>query len=236
MDAQIYTALADQVARQTPELAALDSDIADKQPNVDALQATADAAQAAFDGAPDEDKPAAQEALTQAQEALAGPKSELDGIKAQADAIRAAIAQCQGEMAASGLTVDTDAVRLADAKALMTDRIKAERDRRQQDGGVKVGANWFLSSDREAGRYNSLIGIAVAAGAPGDFVLRAAWRTMVDGVTQDMTPNLARQILSAGMTQFAAIDDAALVHIAAMEASADPLAYDYSAGWPAVFA
>jgi hypothetical protein len=39
----------------------------------------------------------------------------------------------------------------------------------------------------------------------------------------------------AGIAQRCAIDDAALAHKAAMEASADPSAYDFSTGWPAIF-
>ena len=51
-----------------------------------------------------------------------------------------------------------------------------------------------------------------------------------------MTAALAAQILGSGFQAIAAIDDAAQAHRAAMEASADPAAYDYSTGWPAVFA
>jgi hypothetical protein len=198
MNSNEYTSLADQVARQTPELAALDAQIAA--------------------WTPPEDEPDA-----------------VHPLKAQADAIRAAIAQCQQAMDESGLTVDTAAVKLATEKAAMWERIKTERDRRQSDGGVEVGGKWFQSNDREAGRYNLVITAAAAAGAPGTHVMRAAWRTMEEGVTQDMTANLARTIILTGLTQFAAIDDAAQAHRAAMEASDNPLAYDFTGGWPASF-
>jgi hypothetical protein len=121
---------------------------------------------------------------------------------------------------------------LAKAKAMQWEAIKAERDRRQLNGGVQVASHWFLSTERATGEYNSLIN--ASQGLPADTVLRRDWRTM-DGATIDMTPALARQILMAGIAQRCAIDDAALVHKAAMEASADPSAYDFSAGWPSIF-
>ncbi len=110
--------------------------------------------------------------------------------------------------------------------------IKSERDRRQLEGGVQVDGHWFLSTERATGEYNSLIN--ASQGLASDTVLRAGWRTM-DGAQGDMTPALASQILMAGIAQRCAIDDAALAHKAAMEASADPSAYDFSTGWPAIF-
>lgn len=114
----------------------------------------------------------------------------------------------------------------------MWNAIKAERDRRQLEGGVKVGANWFLSTDRAASEYNTILN--VTAGMPDSTVIRAGWRTM-NGALVDMTPALARQILTAGIAHRAAIDDAAQAHKAAMQASADPASYDFSTGWPPVF-
>lgn len=110
--------------------------------------------------------------------------------------------------------------------------IKAERDRRRFDGGVKVGGHWFLSTGIATSEYNSLILMSV--GLPDTTVLRADWRTM-DGAKVDMTPVLVKQILAAGFAQIAAIDDAAQAHRAAMEASVDPSTYDFSIGWPTVF-
>lgn len=112
------------------------------------------------------------------------------------------------------------------------ERLKTERDRRQLEGGVKVGDHWYLSTERATGEYNSLIN--ASQGMPEDTVLRSGWRTM-SGATVDMTPLLARQILLAGIQQRCAIDDAALAHKAAMEACADPASYDFSTGWPPVF-
>jgi hypothetical protein len=133
MDITEYTSLADQVARQTPELAQLDADIAARQPNVDALQAPLDAAKAAaadllaqceakreqIAALPQDDEAlptlqgelqalieslgTANAATTAAQQALDAPKGDLDALKGRAEPIRAAIAHCQELMAASGL-------------------------------------------------------------------------------------------------------------------------------------
>ena len=111
-------------------------------------------------------------------------------------------------------------------------KIKAKRDQLRFDGGVKVGMHWFLSSEIATSEYNTLL--LLSAGIPDTTVLRANWRT-IDGAVVDMTPALVKQILTAGFAQVAAIDDAAQTHRAAMEAAADPAAYNYSAGWPATF-
>lgn len=111
--------------------------------------------------------------------------------------------------------------------------IKAERDKRRFEGGVKVGELWFLSTAVAMAEYTALA--VISSGLPGDTVLRSTWRTMTPGVVVDMTPNLVRQILSAGFAAVAAIDDASQTHINAMTLSADPAAYDYSAGWPEHF-
>lgn len=114
------------------------------------------------------------------------------------------------------------------------ERIKVERDRRRFDGGVKVGTHWFLSTQQATSEYMAVI--LLGSALPAGTVLRAAWRTMTAGVTVDMTAALAAQILGSGFQSIAAIDDAAQRHRGAMEASADPAAYDFSGGWPAVFA
>lgn len=114
----------------------------------------------------------------------------------------------------------------------MWERIKQERDRLRFDGGVKVGAYWFKSTKLATSEYNSIV--QISSGIPDTTVLRAGWRTM-DGTTVDMTPALAKQILTAGFAQVAAIDDVAQAHMAAVEKVADPAAYDFSTGWPATF-
>lgn len=118
---------------------------------------------------------------------------------------------------------------------LMVANIKAERDARRYEGGVQVDGRWFLSTRDAQAEYTSISTIARDSDVPADTVMREAWRTMAAGVTVAMTPALARQILAAGLANIAAIDDASQAHISAMLAATDPLAYDYSAGWPPHF-
>jgi small-conductance mechanosensitive channel len=250
MDTATYTSLAEQVARQGPELAALDSGVASSQPGVDTLAAALDAAQqevvnaqAALDvvlAQPVEDgkEPpdttaqraalsAAQDALQKSQQALATPKSELDALKAQAQAIRAAIAQCQQEMVDSGLTVDTAAVKLEQEQDAMWARIKAWREHLSDTGGYTAGGKWFHSDLKSKIQQNTLV--MLGANVPA-----VQWKTL-DGSFITMTQTLASQIFAAAVTQESTIFAVAEQHRAAMLKSADPMGYDFSGGWPAVF-
>jgi hypothetical protein len=118
-------------------------------------------------------------------------------------------------------------------KSEMWGRIKTERDRRTLDGGCKVAANWFLSTERARGEYTSMA--IVSAGAPATYVIVPNWRTMQDGITVDMTVGLLKQIMTAGLTQANAIDTVAQAHKLAVNASATPETYNYLTGWPAMF-
>lgn len=113
-------------------------------------------------------------------------------------------------------------------------RIKIERDRRADTGGygVDVGgvAKWFHSDQRSRSQQLGLVLLANAS-ALGTAV---SWKTM-DGSFVTMTPALASAILEAAAINDGAIFAAAEAHKAAMLASADPGAYDFSAGWPPMF-
>jgi len=111
-------------------------------------------------------------------------------------------------------------------------QIKSKRDDLQLNGGVKVGLNWFLTTERAVGEYTVLA--VRSTSLPTNTVLRAGWRTM-NGTLVDMTPALVAQILDAGFAQIAAIDTVSQNHKAAMELSATPETYDFSAGWPEVY-
>lgn len=117
----------------------------------------------------------------------------------------------------------------------VADEIRALRDRKRFDGGVKVNGLWFLSTNQAVIEYTTLLTIAQSMNAPDGYVLRERWRTMEKGSTVDMTPALARQILAAGLQQVCAIDDVAQAHIAAVYACDDPTTYDYAGGWPETF-
>jgi hypothetical protein len=106
--------------------------------------------------------------------------------------------------------------------------IKAERDRRIQSGGYKVGTKWFHSDQKSRSQQLGLVllGANIPAGLQ--------WKTM-DGSFVTMTPQLASQILVAAAASDQAIFAVAEAHKAAMESSADPASYDFSAGWPKSF-
>lgn len=120
------------------------------------------------------------------------------------------------------------ALDLAQCKALAWEGIKIERDRRTDNGGYKVSTKWFHSDQKSRSQQLGLVllGATIPAGLQ--------WKTM-DGSFVTMTATLAQQVLGAAAASDQAIFAAAETHKAAMEASQDPSAYDFSAGWPKVF-
>lgn len=117
---------------------------------------------------------------------------------------------------------------LDEVKTAKWEAIKAERDRRTDQGGYKVGTKWFHSDKKSRSQQLGLVllGANIPAGLQ--------WKTM-DGSFVTMTQQLAGQILAAGAASDQAIFAAAETNKAAMEAGADPASYDFSDGWPKVF-
>ena len=111
------------------------------------------------------------------------------------------------------------------ALALVTQRIKADRDRRKVLG-TPVGPNTF-HGDPDS-RIQQIGLVMMGASLPTGIM----WKT-VGGAFVEMTPQLAGQIFQATASRDVALFAAAEAHIAAAAASTDPLAYDFSAGWPA---
>lgn len=122
-------------------------------------------------------------------------------------------------------------VLLERAQAQAWQQIKAHRERLSDQGGYKatVGGveKWFHSDDKSKTQQIAL----VVAGAA---VPAVQWKTM-DGSFITMSQAWAVAIFNAAATQDATIFAVAEGHRTAMLAAADPLAYDFSAGWPAVF-
>ena len=116
----------------------------------------------------------------------------------------------------------------AEVEARLWEQIKAERDRRTQQGGFNVGAYWFHSDTFS--RTQQLALLSMGANIPAGL----QWKTM-SGAFVEMTPTLAQSIFAAGAASDQAIFAAAEAHHAAMIASEDPAGYDFSAGWPAVY-
>lgn len=280
--------LLDQIARQQPELTALQADIAAATPGVQALAdalASADAAmqaamaalQARRDGISqagraaeaaqavlaDPDATAEQQAQAQAdlnqaladadlhahwlqadtdaataaqaahqaaQQAHAGPSAELAALQARAAAIGAAVAQCQADIEAGGLSLsaqDVAAARLSDQRALVWERIKARREA-VKAAGVPLAGKWFHSDD---GSRIQQLGLVMMGAAIPDGL---QWKTM-DGSFVTMTQTLAGQVFAATAARDVAVFAVAEQHRAALNAAADPLTYDWSGGWPATF-
>lgn len=114
------------------------------------------------------------------------------------------------------------------AKAAKWESIKSERDRRTENGGYKAGTKWFHSDQKSRSQQLGLV--LLGANIPANL----QWKTM-DGSFVTMTQQLAGQVLAAAAAGDQAIFAAAEAHRQAMEASADPAAYDFSTGWPKVF-
>lgn len=120
-------------------------------------------------------------------------------------------------------TATDDEIRAAKLAAV-TDDIKADRDRRK-GLGCPVGAHRFHSDD--ASRIQQLGLVMMGQSMPAG----VKWKTM-DGSFADMTPTLAAQIFQAQAARDMALFAVCEQHIAAAALADDPLAYDYSAGWP----
>lgn len=125
--------------------------------------------------------------------------------------------------------------------AQVWDSIKSKRDA-VSSRGVKVGTKWYHTDETSRAKYIGLVRMAdaaVSAGGSGTTTLQYGgqdiqWKTM-DGSFIKMTVQRANDVFNAvsglDFTAFAAAE----THRVAMEASADPSEYDYSAGWPASF-
>ena len=154
------------------------------------------------------------------------------------DAISQTVREVQPLLSAKGeyeqqweivsLPAEQSAENLAKAKEQKWETIKAERDRRKYLG-VKVEANWFHSDDPS--RIQQLALVLMGNSIPAGLM----WKTLTmtpPPVFVEMTPALAQGIFQATAASDAAIFAAAEAHRIAMEASANPSAYDITTGWP----
>lgn len=114
------------------------------------------------------------------------------------------------------------------------ERIKEERDRRET-GGYKVGAVWYHSDAPSIAKYGTFLSMAVEKSLPPETEIHPAWKDMA-GNFAPMTVTLLRQIRDVGIAQVGQIFSVSESHKAAMLASADPAGYDFSNGWPAIYA
>jgi hypothetical protein len=123
--------------------------------------------------------------------------------------------------------------------------IKAERDRRKENGGCPVGDYWFhadvSSKVQHLANKDTARDQINAGGVMTDALLDPSsgkvisWKTM-SGVFVPMTCQMAYDVVSSAKAIELAIFAAAEAHRVAMEVSAVPADYDFSVGWPATFA
>ncbi|RIQ63488.1 DUF4376 domain-containing protein [Bordetella avium] len=129
----------------------------------------------------------------------------------------------------------------AEIKADKWTAVKAKRDAIKA-GGVKVGTLWFHSDAdsriQHLGLKDKARDLIAAGGAMTDNLTilgqPVRWKTM-DGSFANVTAQLAFDIVAAAGDLDARLFAVAETHRAAMEAAADPAAYDFSAGWPETF-
>lgn len=108
--------------------------------------------------------------------------------------------------------------------------IKGERIRRTANGGYHIASvdKWFHSDTDSKTQQLGLV--IMGAGLPAGIM----WKTM-DGSFVEMTQALAGEIFTAAVTQETLTFGVAENHREQMLLSADPLSYDYSAGWPLIY-
>lgn len=128
--------------------------------------------------------------------------------------------------------------------ARMWNVVKVDRDRRTEQSGFQVGGKWYHSDAKSKlqhlGNKDTARDQLAAGGTMADALLDPfteqpiQWKTM-DGSWQPLTVQLAFDIAAAGKAAELAHHAAAERHRAAMEAAANPAAYDYATGWPPAF-
>lgn len=156
------------------------------------------------------------------------------------DAVRAAPAQVGGvwREAWSVVPAADAAARLAAHRAFQWEAIKAERDRLQL-AGCLVGDEWFHNDVKSRGQWERMVNRVEQDGMnDADFYLIAGqqvpWKKL-DGTFVVLTAGKIRAVVAAMEVREAAIFSVAEYHRGQLALSANPLSYDFSAGWPAEF-
>lgn len=122
------------------------------------------------------------------------------------------------------------------AQAAIWESIKAERDRRSE-AGCLVAANWFHNDLKSRSQWERMANRASTQDDVEPYLVggeQVAWKTM-SGAFVLLTAGLIRQVVDGFEVQEVVTFKAAEIHRVAMEASADPAAYDYSTGWPKIY-
>jgi hypothetical protein len=126
--------------------------------------------------------------------------------------------------------------------AEMWELIKARRDLITKSGGTHVGTAWFHSDSdsriQQLGLKDEARDMLAAGAQVTDLLVidgaPVPWKTM-SGTFVPMTVQMALDIVAAVKVLDKRAHTVAETHRVAMEASADPSAYDFSADWPVVY-
>ena len=127
------------------------------------------------------------------------------------------------------------------ARSAMWDKIQIERTRRKEcafpvDFG---GKTYYFHGDAESrGQQHGLmagVNHLLATGKPLTTVLTTVPWVTKGGTNVTMTGELALAIFQTQMRREGEFFSVARAHKGAMEASAEPWNYDYSAGWPKIY-
>ena len=111
---------------------------------------------------------------------------------------------------------------LSEKQVAVWEQIKAERERRNENG-VLVSGKWFHTDDKSRAQH---LGMVIA----GASLPAINWKTM-DGTFIAMTSALATAVFNADFTLDITNFANAETHRLAMEALLDPTGYDFSTGW-----
>lgn len=134
-----------------------------------------------------------------------------------------------------GDPVPTESQLQADGLDLLRDdiwqRIKAERDFRDEITGYQVSGKWFHSDTKSKIQQSALKTAADHGLIPSNLM----WKTL-DGSFVLMTSALANSIFVESMLMSTRVFAAAEVHRLTMQAMPDPTFYDFSGGWPQTYA
>lgn len=124
------------------------------------------------------------------------------------------------------LTAANKARKLEAEQAIMWEKIKQKREAIRY-GGIQVAGKWFHTDDSSRLQYLTLSGLPAL---PPNL----QWKTM-DNSFVTMTKELLQQVVATAITAEQTDFTNAEAHRIAMEASANPLDYDFSTGWSEVY-
>lgn len=125
---------------------------------------------------------------------------------------------------------ELDALLMPAEKEIMWQKIKAYRDNKLSTGGYPTASGWFHSDSEAQLNYEDLYKVkGLLAQMPPNY-----WKKM-DGTFIVMTEAIVDSIFSSKIQQKTAIFTKAEEHRQLMMASNDPLNYNYTTGWPAVY-